>query len=157
MPGYNQIDASPKERSVITALHSKRNRFYLRTLVFLMLASWIAMILSATCTMPSILVGSSSPMPGCPESGASGQPHHYEENSKAMEDCTFKSCLDTQSDSFSDFNRLVKPDLPLIILFLVWAFWRLFFTPSSSRVLPKTGPPFGRRILLIYRFCTLLN
>jgi hypothetical protein len=142
---------------VITALHSKRNRPYLHTLVFVLLVSWISLTISATCTMPLVLMTTSNHMQGCPESSATEQSHLKDHASKSMQDCSFKPCLDSQNNSFTDFNRLTKPDLPVFILSLVWTFCCLFLTYPPIKVPRKTDPPLGRRILLIYRFCTLLN
>jgi hypothetical protein len=142
---------------VIIALHSKRNRPYLHILVFVLLVSWISLTISATCTMPLVLMTTSIHMPGCPESSATEQSHLKDHASKAMQDCSFKPCLDSQNNSFTDFNRLTKPDLPVFILSLVWTFYCLFLTYPPIKVPRKTDPPLGRRILLIYRFCTLLN
>jgi hypothetical protein len=143
---------------VITALHFKRNRSYLHTLVFVLLASWIFLTLSATCLMPSVLITMSDHMPGCPETAASSHPHHQEHSPQALQDCSLKPCLDSQPESFTDLNRLAKPDLPIVIPGLLWTFWHLFVSYRlPPRVPPMTDPPLGRRILLIYRFCTLLN
>jgi len=142
---------------VITVLHSKRNRPYLHTLVFVLLVSWISLTISATCTMPLVLMTTPDYMPGCPESGAPEQSHLKDHASKAMQDCSFKPCLDSQSDSFTDFNRVTKPNLPVFILSFVWTFCCLFITYPPVKVPRKADPPLGRRILLIYRFCTLLN
>jgi len=139
---------------VLTALHLKRNRPYLHTLVFVLLVSWISLTISATCTMPmpSVLTAMPDHMQGCSESGA---PKH---TSKTMQDCTFKPCLDSQTHSFPDFHRLTKPDLPVFILSLIGTFFCLFLSYPPTKVpLRKADPPLGRRILLIYRFCTLLN
>lgn len=142
---------------MITVLHSKRNRPYLHTLVFVLLVSWISLTISATCTMPLVLMTTPDYMPGCPESGAPEQSHLKDHASKAMQDCSFKPCLDSQSDSFTDFNRVTKPNLPVFILSFVWTFCCLFITYPPVKVPRKADPPLGRRILLIYRFCTLLN
>ena len=138
---------------MITALRLKRNRPYLHTLVFVLLVSWISLAISATCTMPmpSVLTAMPEHMPGCLESGT---PEH---TSKTMQDCTFKPCLDSQANPLTDFNRLAKPDLPVFILSLIWTFCCLFPSYPSTKVPRKTDPPLGRRVLLIYRFCTLLN
>jgi hypothetical protein len=138
---------------VITALHAKRNRPYLYTLVFVLLVSWVSLVISATCTMPmpSALTEMPDHMPGCPDLGA---PEH---TSKAMQDCTLKPCLDSQTDSFPDFNRLAKPDLPVFILSLIWTFWCLFLSYPPTKIPHEADPPHGRRIPLIYWFCTLLN
>jgi hypothetical protein len=119
--------------------------------VFVLLVSWISLTISATCTMPSVLIATSDHMPGCLESGA------HDNAPKAMQDCSFKPCLDSQADTFTDFNRLTKPDLPVFILGFIWTFWCLFPGYPPTKVPRKTDPPLGRRILLIYRFCTLLN
>ncbi|HEY8097343.1 MAG TPA: hypothetical protein VIE65_14780 [Methylobacter sp.] len=138
---------------MITALHFKRNRPYLHTLVFVLLVSWISLAISATCTMPmpSVLTAMPDHMQGCSDSGA---PDHMP---KAMQGCTFKPCLDSQANPLTDFNRLTKPDLPVFILTLVLTFLCLRLSYPTTKVIPKAGPPLGRRILLIYRFCTLLN
>lgn len=142
---------------MITALHAKRNRPYLHTLVFVLLVSWISLIISATCTMPvpAVLSSMSDQMPGCSDSGASG--HHQTHAPDAMQDCAFKPCLDSENDTFTDLNRLAKPELPVFILSLIGTFLCLFFPYSPTKVPYKADPPSGRRILLIYWFCTLLN
>lgn len=138
---------------MIIALHSKRNRPYLHTLVFVLLVSWISLTLSATCTMPmpSVMTAMPEHMPGCSESGV------LKHTSKTMQDCTLKPCLDSQNHSFTDINRLTKPDLPVFILSIVWTFWFLFLTYHPLRVSRKVDPPPGRPTPIIYLFCTLLN
>jgi heme/copper-type cytochrome/quinol oxidase subunit 3 len=106
--------------------------------------------------MPSVLIATSGHMPGCSESGAPEHSHH-KDHAQAMQDCSFKPCLDSQSDSVTPFNRMTKLDMPVFILSLIWTFWCLFLTYPPTKVPRKTNPPLGRRILLIYRFCTLLN
>ncbi|MDD5580761.1 MAG: hypothetical protein PHY16_15980 [Methylobacter sp.] len=96
-------------------------------------------------------------MPGCPEIGASSHPSHQGHMSRALQDCSFKPCVDSQANSLTDFNRLAKPDLPVVVLSLIWTFWYLFLSYSSPKIPRIADPPLGRRILLIYRFCTLLN
>jgi len=122
-------------------------------LVFALLVSWISLAISATCTMPMPSALSAMPdhMPGCPDSGTP------EQTPKAMQDCTLKPCLDSQTHSFPDFNRLTKPDLLVFILCLIWTFCCSFLSYPPIRVPHKTDPPLGRRVLLIYRFCKLLN
>lgn len=142
---------------MIIALHSKRNRPYLHSLVFALLVSWISLSISATCTMPSLLIAMSNPVQGCSEPHVSVHSHQPDHAPKTMQDCSFKPCMDSQPDSFSDFNRLTKPDLPIFMLSLLWTFWCLFQIYSPIKVPRKTDSPLGRRVLLIYRFCTLLN
>jgi len=139
---------------VIAALHFKRNRPYVHMLVFVLLVSWISLAISAICIMPMAPVSTAMPehMPGCTDSGV---PEH---TAKDMQDCTLKPCLDSQNHSFSDVNRLTKPDLPVLFLETVWTlFWLFLSYPSTPVPRKKTDPPLGRRVLLIYRFCTLLN
>jgi hypothetical protein len=126
-------------------------------LVFVLLVSWISLAISATCTMPmpsalSELSAMPDHMPGCPDSGT---PNHT--TPKVMQDCTLKPCLDSQTDSFPDFNRLAKPELPVFILSLIWTFCCLFLSYPPTKIPRKADPPLGRRVLLIYRFCKLLN
>jgi hypothetical protein len=149
---YKQIK-SAQRGIVITALHFKRNRPYLHTLVFVLLVSWMSLTISATCTMPmpTVLTAMSDHMQGCSDSGT---PKH---TPKAMQDCTFKPCLDSQADSPTDFNRLTKPDLPVFILVLIFTFLCLRLNYPATKISAKAGPPLGRRLLLIYRFCTLRN
>lgn len=139
---------------MITLLRAKRNRPYLSTLVFVLLVCWISLAVSATCTMPitSALMEMPEHMPGCPEEGAGKQ------SPKPIKDCTLKPCLDSQTNSLPDFNRLAKPDLPVLILGLISTFFTLCIIYLPIRV-PRNNfpPPTGRRVLLIYRFCTLLN
>ncbi|WP_174624801.1 hypothetical protein [Candidatus Methylobacter favarea] len=142
---------------MIIALHSKINRLYLRTLVLVLLVSWISLTISATCSMPSAFIAMPDPMPGCPDTGAPSHLHHQDSMPKALQDCSFKPCLDSQPDSFPDFNRLTNPDLPVVILSLIWTYWYFFPSYFPTRVSRIADPPLGRRILLIYRFCTLLN
>ncbi len=142
---------------MIAALHSKRNRPYLHTLVFVLLVSWIFLTISATCTMPPVFNTTIDHRQGCTESGVSVHFQHQDHIPKVMHDCSFKPCLDSQPDSFIDFSRLIKLELPVFILSLIWTFWCLFLSYPSIKVFRKTDPPLGRRILLIYRFCTLLN
>jgi hypothetical protein len=119
-----------------------------------LLVSWLSMVISATCTMPmpSALKAMSEHMPGCPDAGAANQ------SPKAMQDCSLKPCIDSQSNSLSDFNRVDKPDLPVLILGLIWTIFSLFVFFLPARVYRNNyPPPTGRRVLLFYRFCTLLN
>lgn len=143
----------------MTALRGQRNRPYLHTFVFVLLASWIALTISATCTMPmpTVFPAVSEYMPGCLESGMAEHAHYQRHASQTMQDCAFKPCLDSQNDAPADFNRLVKPDLPVVIPGLIVAFFCLFPKLSPHKIPHKVDPPSGRRILLIYWFCTLLN
>ena len=139
---------------MITGLHFKRNRPYLHTLVFVLLVSWLSLTMSAICKMPLVLMTASAHQQGCSESG---QQHNQDYTHKAMQACSLKACPDSQTNPFTDIIRLTKPDVPVFILSFIWIFWCLFLTYPLIKVPRKTDPPLGRRILLIYRFCTLLN
>ena len=140
-----------------TGVHSKRNRPYQRTLVFVLLVSWLSLTISATCTMPSVLMAVSAHQQGCSDSGESGRTHNQDYTHKTMQACSLKACPDSQTNPFTDFIRITKPDVPVFILSFIWIFWCLYLTYPLIKVPRKTDPPLGRRILLIYRFCTLLN
>jgi len=143
---------------VITALHAKRNRTYLRTVVFVLLVCLVSLGISATCTMPipSVLTTMPEHMPGCPDIDATAEPGQADA-ANAMQDCAFKPCLDSQADSLTDFNRLAKADLPIFILGVIGTFLYLFPNYPPAKVPFQAAPPSGRRIALIYWFCTLLN
>jgi hypothetical protein len=125
--------------------------------VYVLLVSWISLTISATCAMPSALIAASNHSQGCSESNVPTHLQHQGHASKAMQDCSFKPCPDSKPDSITEFKRLAKPDMPIFILSLIWTFWCLFQTYPPIKVPRKTEPPLGRRVLLIYRFCTLLN
>jgi hypothetical protein len=141
---------------MLTALHIKKNRLYLRIILFVMLLSWIALTVMTTCTMPLRMATLTSDMSGCSNNHVSDHTHHQGQDHMNMQDCAFKPCLSTQSDSFSDFNRL-QPELPVFILCLVATLWSLFLYFPITQALFIADPPTGRRIQLIYRFCKLLN
>lgn len=105
--------------------------------------------------MPSALTAMSEHMPGCPDVDA--DPGHHQADAKAMQNCAFKPCLDSQTDSLTDFNRLAKPDLPIFILGVIGTFLYLFPNYPPTKDPFQAAPPSGRRIALIYWFCTLLN
>jgi hypothetical protein len=123
--------------------------------ISVLLASWIFLVISATCTMPSVFMALSELMPECSEADSHAPGHHQGQLPK--QDCSLKPCFEAQADSFSGFNRLFKPDVPVFILCLVWTLGYLFPVVSPARIPRVADPPPGRRILLIYRFCTLLN
>jgi len=145
---------------VITALRARRKPPYLRTVRCVLLVSWLSLAISATCTMPmfAALTVMSEHMPGCPQFGAFEHPHHQAPAAKTMPDCSFKPCLDSQNSSHTQLNSPAKLELPVFILSLIGAFFCLLLSYTPTKVpLSKTDPPLGRRVLLIYRFCTLLN
>ncbi|MEY4592485.1 MAG: hypothetical protein RIR18_1380 [Pseudomonadota bacterium] len=160
MLDYKRTGFSTQGCILITALHSKRNRPYLHALVYVLLVSWISLVISATCVMPMPSVLSVTPdhMPGCPDADMAGNIGHQDHTPQTLEDCTLTPCLDSQPHSLPDFNRLAKPDLPVLILGLFWTFCCLFLSYPPPQVLrKKTDSLPGRQVSLIYRFCTLLN
>ncbi|NOT11806.1 MAG: hypothetical protein HOP23_08250 [Methylococcaceae bacterium] len=124
-------------------------------LIFALLVSWLTLTVSATCIMPTHMTLSSDAMPGCPETLVSGQSDHHGHDHSTMV-CSFKPCLSSQSDTFTDLNRL-QLELPVFILCLVGILWNLFLYHPLKQTPFSFNPPTGRRVLLIYRFCKLLN
>jgi hypothetical protein len=106
--------------------------------------------------MPSVSV-SMADMSGCAEAGVIENLHHDEHGHKASQDCTLKPCYSSQSDTFSEFSRLSNPEIPVFILCLMGLFWSLFLNYPATQILRIPDPPLGRQVLLIYRFCKLLN
>jgi len=142
---------------MISALHYKRNRPYRHALVFVLLISWISLTLSATCSMPLVSFVMQDNMPVCTEA-ASDEASQLKDNiHQGMPDCSLKPCLSAQSPSIPDFNRLPSSDLPVLIFCLIAVFWSLLFSYPPSQCLRIADPPLDRAVLLIYRFCKLLN
>lgn len=141
---------------MLTKLRSQRNGPYLQMLVFLLLVSWFSSLVSATCSMPLQWRAFSGAMPaGCskPDQQASERMHHAP---KPSQDCSFKPCLESQVNPAFEF-KLDKPGMPVFVLCLVWLTGCLFRNVQVPRIPCSMVPPTGRRIALIYRFCTLLN
>jgi hypothetical protein len=142
---------------VLILLRSPRNRPYLHILVFVLLVSWLSLLISATCSMPNSWgVSSSKAMPaGCPEPG-NPSPDHKGHASNPVQDCSFKPCLDSQPNSAFSF-KIDKPQMPVFVLCLIGLIGYLLYYAPIQRISHAKAPPIGRRILLIYRYCTLLN
>lgn len=142
---------------MLISLRSPRNRPYLHVLVFVLLVSWLSLLVSATCTMPSQWrVSSSDAMPaGCPEPGAPS-PEHKGHTTLPTQDCSFKPCLDSQPNSAFSL-KIDKPQMPVFVLCLIGLIGYLLYYVPIQRISHAKAPPIGRRILLIYRYCTLLN
>ena len=142
---------------MLIALRYRRNRPYLHLLVFVLLVSWVSMLVSATCFMPSAWrVSSADVMPdGCSDLDSHAA-KHQDHGVKPVQDCSFKPCPDSQLNPLFGF-KIDQPDVPLIILCLAWLIGQLFPDRVSRRVPCPTVPPDGRRVPLIFRFCTLLN
>lgn len=142
---------------MLNTLLYPRNRPYLRALVFVLLVSWLSLLVSATCSMPSPWrISSSDAMPaGCSEPG-NHSPEHHGHTSMPDQNCSFKPCLDSQPNSAFGF-KIDKPELPVFVLCLIGLIGFLLHYFPIQRISRAAAPPIGRRILLIYRFCTLLN
>jgi hypothetical protein len=116
------------------------------------------MLVSATCAMPSLWRGSAvDVMPaGCSESGhLASQPVGHVAMSD--QDCSFQPCLDSPPNPAFEV-KIDKPQVPIFMLCLIGLIGFLLpYTPRQPRIARAMAPPIGRRILLIYRFCTLLN
>lgn len=142
---------------VLNALRSQRNRPYLRVLVCVLLVSWVSMLISARCAMPAQWrVAAADAMPaGCSEP-ANHSPKHPGHTSTPLKDCSFAPCLDSQPNPAFGF-KADKAEMPVFILCLIWLLGCLFHTLPARRIPRATVPPDGRRIRLIYQFCTLLN
>ncbi len=146
-----------EEGTVLNALRSKRNRPYLHALVLVLLVSLVSVLVFSTCAMPvSWRMPSSQTMPA----GCSEQAHHAQEHkghqTAPTQDCSFKPCLDAQPNQVFGY-KVDKPDLPVFILSLIWIIGVLLLGVQSERISRITAPPDGRRIPLIYQFCSLLN
>ena len=142
---------------MLNTLRYPRNRPYLRALVFVLLVSWLSLLVSATCSMPSSWRVSSADamLAGCSESG--NHPHeHKGHTTMPAQDCFFKPCLDSQPNSAFSF-KIDKPQMPIFVLCLIGLIGHLLYYVLIQRIPRATAPPIGRRILLIYRYCTLLN
>jgi hypothetical protein len=133
-------------------LRSRKNRPCLHALLFVVLASWLVLLVSATCTMPLPWQAAPEAMPACPE------PHAPAKSPLPKTDCSLKTCLEAPSAPGLAAHPDRPPQLPLAILCLIWlaATW---LRPDQTSRSPRwlEDPPPGRRIPLIYRFCTLLN
>lgn len=142
---------------MITTLRAQRNRPYLHVLVVVLLVSWVSTLVSSTCAMPA--PGRTSPsktMPaGCSEP-AQHAPEHQGHTTAPAQDCFFKPCLDVQPNPVFG-HKFDKPEMPVFVLCLIWAMAGLLLHVQTRRIPRVTSPPIGRRIPLIYRFCTLLN
>jgi hypothetical protein len=126
--------------------------------MLVVMTSWLAMLISNTCTMPaSAFETMAQTMPaGCAEMDHSAMPQDVP-LSMPHQDCSFKPCLDSLSPPAFEV-KIDKPPMPAFVLCLIGLIGCLFHRPFSVPRIPRTtAPPIGRRILLIYRFCTLLN
>lgn len=135
-------------------LRSQRNLPYLHAVVAVVLMSWLALLFSATCTMPVPVKAALDTMAAC------GEPSHHAGHeappANPDRDCFYKPCLESQSYP-GVLASPIKWDLPALVFCITWVLGCRFQSSRISRSPPVSDPPAGRRIPLIYRFCTLLN
>ena len=140
---------------VLAALRSPRNRPYLHAVLSLVLASWIGLLVSATCAMPAVLQAALGMMLACAE-----QPHHAsghaDNGSNPSGDCSFKPCFESQPNPGFVFDPQ-KAGLPFVALGLAWVMGLWLAAIRPTRIPRGADPPHGKRIPLIYRYCALLN
>jgi hypothetical protein len=143
---------------VLSRLHSSKNRACLRFIICVLMVSWLSMLISNTCTMPaSTFAASAEMMPaGCAEMDSSAL-HAGKHTGMSDQNCSFKPCFDSHSSPAFEV-KIDKPPMPIFALCLIGLIGCLFHWLFSVPRIPRTtSPPIGRRVLLIYRFCTLLN
>jgi hypothetical protein len=142
---------------VLKTLRYPRNRPYLRALIFVLLVSWISMLVSATCSMPSAWrIASAGLIPAGCSAPENRIPKHQGHATQPIQDCSLTPCPDSPPNPVFGF-KTDKPEMPLFVLCLVWLTGRLLHDPISRRIPRSAAPPDGRRVPLIYRFCALLN
>jgi hypothetical protein len=141
---------------MLKVLHFHRNRPYLYTFLCVLLVSWLFLLFSATCLMPSTwntLAVEAMPA-GCHESIVHTQQHN-DHAATTTQDCSLKPCLDSQNSQNFGF-QLDKLDIAINVIFCIFLIVLSSYKPKLSST-HFTTPPIGRRLLLIYRYCTLLN
>jgi hypothetical protein len=152
-----QFNLDYNRSAVLRALRYPRNRSCLHVLVFVLLVSWISLLVSASCAMPSTWrVSPADAMPvGC--SGQDGHaPMHPGHHPQPVQDCSLKPCAESLSKPVYGFKSN-NPEMPIILLCLIWLVGDWLSSHPNPRTPRADSPPDGRRVLLIYRFCTLLN
>lgn len=139
---------------MLARLRLRRNRPYLHAVLVVGLFAWLAFLISATCAMPVMVQAMPDLMQACPDQ--MGQPGHPEAPSKMLKACSFKPCLEPQPNPVFPASPQ-SGELPMLALFLILVFDAWLRADLVSRIPRGLDPPLGRRIPLIYRFCTLLN
>lgn len=138
---------------MLNVLHYHRNRPYLYVFLCVLLVSWLSLLFSATCLMPSTWnTPAAGVMPaGCPESAV-----HLQQLHTPTQDCSLKPCLDSQNSPNFGF-QWDKLEIPVFVVFCILLVVVLSSYKPKLSPTYVIAPPIGRRILLIYRYCTLLN
>jgi len=122
------------------------------------MVSWLSMLITNTCMMPEPVFKSSViTMPvGCGEMDSSAM-HDGSHTAMPHQGCSFKPCLDSHPNPAFEV-KIDKPQMPIFVLCLIGLIGYLFQCLLYTPLIPRAkAPPIGRRLLLIYRFCTLLN
>jgi hypothetical protein len=148
-----------RDSLVLIRLRSPKNRPYLISLILVLMVSWLSMLISNTCMMPaSTFATPADAMPaGCAEMDVSGAMYVGGDTAMPHQDCSFKPCLDSHPNPVFEV-KIDKPQTPIFVLCLIGLIGYLFHCLLSLPPIRRTkAPPIGRRVLLIYRFCTLLN
>ncbi|MBL1262497.1 hypothetical protein [Candidatus Methylomicrobium oryzae] len=143
---------------MLSRLRFPKNRACLRFIICILMVSWLSMLISNTCTMPaSTFAAPADSMPaGCAEMAPSAL-QAGKHAAMPDQDCSFKPCLDSHPNPAFE-AKIDKPPMPIFALCLIGLLgWLSHCLISVPRIPRTTSPPIGRRVLLIYRFCTLLN
>jgi hypothetical protein len=138
---------------VFTVLRIAKNRAYLYVGVYLLAMSLVFASISAICTMPLSWRThvSASVSADC----IALDEHAQHAGHEPAKDCSFKPCFESQPHPVFA-SKYDQPEFAAVML----CFWLLafLFARSQPQRIPRiVSPPDGRRIPLIYRFCTLLN
>jgi hypothetical protein len=135
---------------VLSTLRQRKSHPCLHGLRFVLLLSWLALLVPGTCFLPPLLQAAA--MAGCPAAmPASGKAHLPEP------DCSVKPCLAAPSDSGFVWSDVDPPEPPPVVLCLAWI---IFAWPRLAGPLPwlkAPDPSPGGPVPLFYRYCTLLN
>lgn len=138
---------------MFTALRSQSHSLFRYGVIAVVLVSWLVLLISATCAMPTLWRSVPELDSVCVEEG------HHAPDSKgghpSTQDCSFKPCLASPSSPGLAFDP-PSLELPTVVLCLFWLTGYGLAT-LSLRLLRAADPPSSQRVPLIYRFCTLLN
>ncbi|SMF95007.1 hypothetical protein SAMN02949497_2347 [Methylomagnum ishizawai] len=139
---------------MLSRLRLRRNRPYLHAVLAAGLFAWLAFLISATCTMPVMAQAMPDMMQTCPDQ--IGHLGHSDAPSKMLQACSLKPCLESQPSPVFPASP-PNGDVPILALFVILVFDAWLGAGLAARIPWGLDPPSGRRIPLIYRFCTLLN
>ena len=136
---------------MFTALRIAKNRTYLYVGVYLLAMSLVFASISAICTMPLSAHVSASMPTDC----IALDEHAQHTGHEPAKDCSFKPCFESQPHPVF-VSKYDQPEFAAVMP-CFWLLAFLFARSQPQRILRIVSPPDGRRIPLIYRFCTLLN